>query len=124
MDLAPVSAPGRQKIQKYGNGRFTVSGTVFSGSVFVLPETTLNWPASDINLLSDDAVAFLIEHAKSVDICLIGCGANAVPFLPALRKRLKEAGVHADLMDTGAACRTYNVLVAEGRSIAAALIAI
>ncbi len=124
MDLTPVSAPGRQKIQKYGNGRFTVSGTVFNGGVLVLPETTLSWPASEIANLSDEAVAFLIEHAKGVDICLIGCGANAVPFLPDLRKRLKEAGVHADLMETGAACRTYNVLVAEGRSIAAALIAI
>ncbi|MBL8628905.1 MAG: Mth938-like domain-containing protein [Rhodospirillaceae bacterium] len=124
MDLTPVSAPGRQKIQKYGNGRFTVSGAVFNGSVLVLPDGAVAWPATDIAALSDEAVSALIEHARSVDICLIGCGANAVPFLPDLRKRLKEAGVHVDFMDTGAACRTFNVLVAEGRSLAAALIAI
>jgi uncharacterized protein len=124
MDLRPVSVPGRQSIQKYGNGRFTVSGTVFQGSVLVLPDKTLNWPVADISSFNDDAIAVLIEHATSVDICLIGCGAGAVPFLPDVRKRLKDAGVHADFMDTGAACRTYNVLVAEGRTLAAALIAI
>lgn len=124
MDLTPVSASGRQKIHKYGNGRFTVSGVIFTGGILVLPDHTKSWAALDVTALSEDAVATLISHATGFDICLIGCGAGGVPFLPDLRKRLKDAGVKADLMETGAACRTYNVLVAEGRSIIAALIAI
>ncbi len=114
----------RPKIQKYGAGRFTISGLVFAGGVFVLPGQTLAWPATDIAALSDEAVDLLLAHAADVDVCLLGCGPRTLPIPPVLRARFKAAGFRADAMDTGSACRTYNVLMSEGRAVAAALIAI
>ena len=55
---------------------------------------------------------------------LIGCGARIAPLPKAVRDGLREAGIGADTMDTGAACRTFNILVSEGRRVAAALIAL
>ena len=57
-------------------------------------------------------------------ILLIGCGQGAAMISPALRQALRAAGAVIDAMDTGAACRTYNVLLAEERRVAAALIAV
>lgn len=59
-----------------------------------------------------------------VEILLVGCGKRLVPLAPALKAALRERGIGADPMDTGAACRTYNVLMAEGRRVAAALLAV
>ena len=66
----------------------------------------------------------LPARAGEFDFLLLGCGAVARPLPPPLRTLLKDAGVRVEPMATGAACRTYNVLVAEGRVLAAALIAI
>jgi uncharacterized protein len=114
----------RPKIQKYGAGRFTISGQVITGGALVLPTGAMAWPAMDINALSEDAVALLLSHATEIDVCLLGCGTKTLPIPAALRERFKTAGLRADPMDTGSACRTYNVLMSEGRAVAAALIAI
>ena len=61
-------------------------------------------------------------RAANVSLCLIGCGVRTELLPPGLREALREAGVSVDAMETGAACRTYNMLVGEGRAVAAALI--
>jgi len=61
--------------------------------------------------------------AGNVDLLLLGCGARMAMVPAALRQQLRDAGVVIEAMDTGAACRTYNVLMADGRRVAAALIA-
>ena len=66
----------------------------------------------------------LIALAGTLDVCLLGCGAHMQPLPRDLRAALKDAGLTVDPMDTGAACRTYNVLTGEGRAVAAAVIAI
>lgn len=66
----------------------------------------------------------ILALGGKVDVCLIGCGRQLLPLPSALRAALKAAAVPHDLMDTGAACRTYNVLAGEGRAVAAALIAV
>ena len=120
---APLPAIGdRQKIQKYGAGRFTVSGQSFVGGVLVLPHQTLSWPATDVTALSEQAVEQLVAHAGSIDVCLMGCGPKTLLLPAALRARFKAANLRVDAMDTGSACRTFNVLVSEGRAVAAALI--
>ncbi|HET6224238.1 MAG TPA: Mth938-like domain-containing protein, partial [Dongiaceae bacterium] len=60
----------------------------------------------------------------TIDLLLVGCGARMAPLPPALRQALRQIGVVMEPMDTGAACRTYNVLMAEGRRVCAALIAV
>ncbi len=110
-------------IQGYGAGKFRIAGQVHEGSVLVFAERTVAWPvgeAADITLESlAEAVA-----ASGVDILIIGCGPAFEPPPKELRDGLKEKGVALEWMDTGAACRTFNVLLAEDRAAAAALVAV
>ncbi|MEA2781563.1 MAG: hypothetical protein QOK29_3107 [Rhodospirillaceae bacterium] len=126
MDLTPLIPSGRQIVESYGEGRFRVTGRLFTGSVLVFPERTLDWPVAgsgDANLENLEAV-LAAGRAGTVELLLFGQGPRMAPVPPSLRQGLREAGVGLELMDTGAACRTYNVLMAESRRVAAALIAV
>ena len=122
MDIGPRALGDRQLIQSYGEGRFRISGTVHDGGVLVFPERTLPWPVASIRGV--DSLAEVTAAEPAVEILLLGCGSRFETIPAALKEALREAGVMVDSMDTGAACRTYNVLVSEGRRVAAALIAI
>jgi len=122
--LTRQSSADRQLVQRYGNGGFRVSGVVFGGSVIVMPTASLAWSATSVSLLTVADFEPLIARASELDVCLLGCGTQMMPLTRAVREALKEAGLTVDPMDTGAACRTYNVLMGEGRAVAAALIAI
>ena len=73
--------------------------------------------------LTLDSLAPVIEDGN-VQVLLLGCGPKLQMPPPDLRSALREKGIGIEPMDTGAACRTYNVLLAEGRAVAAALIAV
>jgi len=124
VQLTRQEAGGRQVIQRYGAGQFRVSGVVFPSSILVLPGQTTPWSATAMEDLTAESFAALLPVAGTLDVCLLGCGARMKPLPAALRAQLKEAGLTVDPMDTGAACRTFNVLTGEGRSVAAALIAV
>lgn len=124
VDVTPVIPAGRQVIERYGNGRFTVSGEVWDGSVLVLPEETFVWPVVSPAELSFESFRGLIERNVPVDILLLGCGPRMTLVPSPLRKKLRAQGMVVEPMDTGAACRTYNILLAEERRVAAALIAV
>ena len=125
MDLTPLIPGGRQIIESYGEGRFRISGQVYTGSQLVFPERVLPWAAATAAEASLENLAAVIKasSAGTVNLLLLGQGARMQPVSVALRQSLRQAGVVVDPMDTGAACRTYNVLMAEGRLVAAALIA-
>ena len=78
----------------------------------------------DIAGLLIDSLQAVLDSDPPVEILLIGCGARVAMLDPALKAALKERGIGCDAMDTGAACRTYNVLMAEARRVVAALIAL
>jgi uncharacterized protein len=120
MDITPLVAAGRQIIQSYSGGKFRISGTVHDGAVIVFADRTLPWTLSAPLALSDFAA--LIEARGDLDVVLFGAGGAVDAGTLALRRELKAAGLPVDVMDTGAACRTYNVLLAEGRRVAAALL--
>ncbi len=126
MDLTPLIPAGRQMVESYGDGRFRVSGRAFDGSIIVFADRTVAWPVGTAAAVTLESLSEVIAagRAGTVDLLLIGCGSRAALVPPALRQSLRDAGVVTEVMDTGAACRTYNVLAAEGRRVAAALIAI
>ena len=124
MELTKQAPPGRELIQSYTGGRFKVSGVIYTGSVIVTPKLTLPWPVTTLAALTVESFAPLLRGEIVVDVCLLGCGPRMERLPADLRKALKEKGLTAEPMDTGAACRTYNMLIAEGRLVAAALIAI
>ena len=123
MDVTPLVKANTQILQSYSDGRFRVSGTVYEQPILVRAQETVVWDISgDFKDLSADDFTPLVEDAANIDVVLLGCGAN-IQFLPrVLRNELKEQGLSVDVMDTGAACRTYNVLMAEGRRVVAALL--
>lgn len=124
MDVTPQIPAGRQVIQGYGSGGFRIANTRHEGSVLVFAERTLAWPVTSFDLATGDSLAEIVAAAPKVEILLIGTGAK-MQFIPAaLRTHFRGLGIMVDAMDTGAACRTYNVLMSEDRRVAAALIAI
>jgi len=124
MKLSRHAPADRQLVQRYGNGGFRVSGVDFTGSVVVLPAGTQGWPLTSTEDLSIDAFASVLESAASLDVFLLGCGMRMELLNRDLRAALKDGGLVIDTMATAAACRSYNVLVTEGRSVGAALIAV
>jgi uncharacterized protein len=117
-DVTPLVPAGRKLITAYGDGGFRISGERYAGSVLVFPEQVLAW---DAELSADSLLPVAMAKAE---ILLIGCGRSMAFVEPELRAALRKAGVVIDAMDTGAAVRTYNVLLAEGRKVAAALTAV
>lgn len=116
--------PPPQQIQAYGGGAFRVSGERFEGSVLIYADRTAAWSASSIDDISAAMLTALVAEAPPGVLVIIGCGRSFQPMPAGLRQELAAAGVHAEWMDTGAACRTFNVLVSEGREIRAALLAV
>ena len=123
-DISPVVPQGRQVVESYGDGRFRISGAVWTGSVLLRPDAVLLWPVAAFREITPASLAPLTEGESVPEILLVGCGGRAELLPRSLRETIRAQGMVADAMDTGAACRTYNVLVAEDRRVAAALIAV
>lgn len=116
--------PGRAPVDAYGNGGFRFADMSHRGSILCLPSGIYGWPVTGPDELSADTLARVLNEAERIEVLLVGTGTDLVPLDPALRAALKERGVASDPMGTGAAVRTFNVLLSEERAVAAALIAV
>jgi uncharacterized protein len=116
--------PGRHLIDAYGNGGFRFADMSHRGSILALPSGVRAWPVRSAQGLSEDDFALVLVENEAVELLLLGTGLDIVPVGEALRRRFREARIGLDVMQTGAAARTYNVLAAENRRVAAALIAV
>jgi uncharacterized protein len=124
MDITPLIPKGQQVIQAYGDGGFRISGIRHDGSVLVFLDRTLAWPVTSLADVDAASLQAVLEAEPKVELLLLGCGRQMVPVPASLRRALKAAGIVLEMMDTGAACRTYTVLLTEQRRVAAALIAV
>jgi uncharacterized protein len=116
-----LSAPrGRNAFTGYGEGYVMVNGVRHDTSLIVTPEHVRSWGAADFDSLREED--FLELAAMSLEIVLLGTGARQRFPHPGLLRRLQEAGAGVEVMDVQAACRTYNILAAESRQVAAALL--
>ena len=122
--VQPARFPGRAPIDAYGNGGFRFADMSHRGSLLALPSGIQAWQAVSAADIDAASLAPVLAEAGAIDILLIGTGDELVPLGPATRQYLADAGISADLMATGAAVRTFNVLLAENRAVAAALIAV
>ncbi len=124
VDISPLAPQGRLIVDSYGPGRFKISGRTYQGSI-LLSQTSLNpWELRDPAALAPDSLDPLVGLDPPCEVVLLGCGARMTLVPAAIRTAWRERGLPVDIMDTGAACRTYNVLVAEDRRVTAALIAL
>jgi uncharacterized protein len=116
--------PGTAPIESYGKGGFRFAGMSHRGSLLCLPDGIWAWPVSAVEQVSEEALAPLLARAAELDFVILGCGRDPWPVPRDLRARFRETDLSFDAMTTGAAVRTYNILVGERRRVAAALIAV
>ena len=116
----PQPAP----IDAYGDGGFRFGGMSHRGSLLCLPDGIWAWPVGDPKQLNEDALAAVFDRAQTLDFFLIGAGRDPWPLPEAFRQRFRDLSLSVDTMPTGAAVRTYNILLAENRRVGAGLIAV
>lgn len=119
----PAPDPAQvQLIRSYGPGRFLISEREWRQPVLVTPTVTTAWNVARAEELTLESLAALKAAPVPTELLVLGCGARAIFVPPDLRAVLKAAGLALEVVDTGSACRIYNVLLAESRRVAAALI--
>jgi uncharacterized protein len=116
----PYPAP----IDAYGNGGFRFAGLSHRGSLMCLPDGIWAWPVAAPQAVTQETLALVLDFAARLDLFILGTGRDAWIVPPVLRERFREHSLKWEAMPTSAAIRTYNVLVVEGRRVAAGLIAV
>ena len=131
MSMDPGHAPGAQgfvpgthAIDSYGSGGFRFAGMSHKGSIIALPSGIQSWSIENPGYIDVASLTPVLAEMHRIDLLVIGTGEQGLgqdaPFAAALR----EVGVKVEVMDTPAAARTYNLMLDEGRRVAAALIAV
>jgi uncharacterized protein len=119
----PTPDPAQvQLIRSYGPGHFLIGQREWRSPVLVTPTLTAEWRVARAEDLALHNLAPLQAAPVPTELLVLGCGPRAIFVAPAVRAALKAAGLALEVVDTGSACRTYNVLLAEGRRVAAALV--
>lgn len=116
--------PGRHKIDDYGNGGFRFADMSHRGSILALPTGVRAIAPTAWREIDAATIDLALAESGDLDLFIVGTGKDLMPLASALRGRLRDAGVGVETMATGAAVRTYNLLVDEGRRVAALLIAV
>jgi uncharacterized protein len=114
--------PQRATIEAYGSGGFRFAHLSHVGGLLILPSGMHPWPEMDIASLTASSFAGAFAELDEIDFLLLGTGADMVPPPGRLLTELATRGLQVDWMTTGAAVRTYNVVLAEKRRVAAALL--
>ena len=115
MRLNEITYTNALPIDGYGPGFFRIGGQVHEGAVVTGPAGTSAWGG-----YTDETT--LIDLSDQIDVLFIGTGPDLTHIPAHLRTKLEEAGIGVEIMNSPAACRTYNVLLSEGRRVALALI--
>lgn len=123
MDITPQIEDGYNIIDGYGNGAFKINGVERLGSLIILPKQITNWSVTDFVQINSKSFDFLLNR-DDVDLLLIGSGEKHLPLNSSLQQYFAKNNIAVEVMTTGAACRTYNVLLSEGRNVVAAIIAV
>jgi uncharacterized protein len=116
--------PRLAPIEAYGNGGFRFAGLSHRGSLLCLPSGIWAWPAASPHQIDAAALAPVFSAASDIGFFIIGTGRDPWAMPEALRWRFRELGLAVEMMTTGSAVRTYNILLAEERRVAAGLIAV
>lgn len=116
--------PGRAPIDAYGNGGFRFADMSHRGSILCLPSGVYGWTAVEGDPLGISLFERILAETADIEFLLVGTGMSIRPLPGDLKAALRAANVSSDPMSTGAAVRTYNIMLAESRAVAAALIAV
>lgn len=124
MRMREAHYPGLAPIEAYGNGGFRFAGMSHRGSLLIAPDGIHGWSVKSPSEINVGSLVRILEAEARPELLLLGTGADIVAVPRDLRAALSSKGIRLEVMATGAAVRTYNVLLAEKRSVGAALIAV
>jgi uncharacterized protein len=124
IEIREAHFPGRAPIDTYGNGGFRFADMSHRGSILCLPSGIHGWDMDETKPLSIDLFQRVLAEARDIEFLLVGTGVEMRPIPADLKAALKAAGIASDPMNTGAAVRTFNIMLLESRAVAAALIAV
>ncbi|PTM95237.1 Mth938-like domain-containing protein [Mycoplana dimorpha] len=124
IEIRDAHFPGRAPIDAYGNGGFRFADMSHRGSILCLPSGIHGWDRQDAVGLTAQDLERVIAEADQIEVLLVGTGTEIRPLPEELRAVLRAHHIRSDPMSTGAAVRTFNVMLAESRAVAAALIAV
>lgn len=116
--------PYQVGIDAYGKGGFRFASMSHRGSLLCLPTGMHAWVATIPGDITAESLERVFAAADQIDVLLIGLGPDVAGFPRALREALRERKIIVEAIATGGAVRTYNVLLAEDRAVAAALLAV
>lgn len=122
MTAAPARFPGRAPIDAYGNGGFRFAGMSHRGSILCLPSGIYAWSPADP--LDRSSLSSALAEKDAMQLLILGTGAQHTEPSATVKRVFADAGIGLEVMNTGAACRTYNVLLGERRAVGAALVAV
>jgi len=117
MRMNEIDFDGMPPIDGYGPGFFRVAGEAIQGNILMMPSGPKDWGGFD------DLTTILAEK-EGMDVLFLGMGADIGHPPAAFKEALSSQGIAFEAMGTPSACRTYNVLLSEGRRVAAALLAV
>jgi len=124
IEIRDAHFPGRAPIEAYGNGGFRFADMSHRGSILCLPSGIYGWDVAAGDPLDPTAFGRVLAEAADIEVLLVGTGLEIRPLSADLKAALRAAGIASDPMSTGAAVRTFNVMLAESRAVAAALLAV
>jgi len=116
--------PEQAPIDAYGNGGFRFADMSHRGSLLLMPDGIFGWAATSAESFSVADFERVFDARDAIEFVMLGTGAAQVFPSAALRQAFDDQGLGLEVMDTGAACRAYNVLLAEKRAFAAAVLAV
>lgn len=116
--------PGRHLVDAYGNGGFRFADMSHRGSILAYGGGVHAWSVARAADITPESLDVLIKARAVIDVVIIGTGSDPIPIAERVRWTLRDAGLRHDVMATGAAARTYNVMLGENRRVACALIAV
>lgn len=116
--------PRPAEIEAYGNGGFRFAGMSHRGSILCLPSGIWAWAVSEPAQIDENALSLVFSDAADIGLFILGTGQARVPLAEALMWRFRDLKINVDAMTTGQAANTYNILLGEGRRVAAGLIAV
>lgn len=123
-ETTPGHFPDQVGIDAYGNSGFRFAEMSHRGSLLCLPTGMLGWSVATPAEITLESLAPVLAAADDIDVLMIGLGHDITGLSPDVRAALREQGIIVEAITTGSAVRTYNVLLAEHRAVAAALIAV
>ncbi len=121
LEMTDAYYPRHDPIDFYGNGGFRFGSMSHQGAILFLPSGIHRWDVETVSTLEPGHFQKLQREATDIEILLIGTGLLLTPIKRTLTDSLRREGVKIDVMDTGAAVRTLNILLSEDRAVAAAL---